>query len=78
MIPYLHSSKRQSTIDIATSLEEANAVKANTLRTYIIRKGDSLYRIARKYGVTVAALCKANKIKSTKILKPGQRLVIGL
>ncbi|MCB0484686.1 MAG: peptidoglycan DD-metalloendopeptidase family protein [Flavobacteriaceae bacterium] len=78
MTPYLHSSKRQSTIDIATSLEEANAVKANTLRTHIIRKGDSLYGIARKYGVTVAALCKANKIKSTKILKPGQRLIIGL
>lgn len=43
---------------------------------YIIRKGDTLGKIAKKNGTTVKALCKLNKIKTTTLLRPGRTLKI--
>ena len=42
---------------------------------YRVRSGDSLWLIAKKFGVTVADLKQANKLRSSR-LKPGQKLVI--
>lgn len=42
--------------------------------TYAVRSGDSLDRIARKFGVSVAELCDWNNINPRRYLKPGQRL----
>ncbi len=39
-----------------------------------VRSGDTLGRIAKKYGVSVAYLCRINSIKSTTVLRIGQRL----
>jgi len=42
---------------------------------YTVRRGDSLYKIARKFGVTVSALRKWNpKTTRKKYLQPGDRL----
>lgn len=76
--PYLHSSKRQSRIEVCETLEKAQEAKTNALRTHRVRSGDSLYRIARKYGTSISAICKLNRIKSTKTLRIGERLVIGM
>ena len=42
---------------------------------YKVKSGDSLWSIARKHGLTVAELKRANGLKSA-IIKPGQTLVI--
>lgn len=42
--------------------------------TYAVRSGDSLDRIARKFGVSVSELCDWNGINPRRFLKPGQRL----
>lgn len=42
--------------------------------SYSVRNGDSLDRIARKFGVTVAQLCDWNGINPKRYLRPGQRL----
>jgi LysM repeat protein len=42
---------------------------------YTVKKGDSLYVIAKRHGTTVAALQRANRI-SGSLIRPGQRLVI--
>ncbi|HOK51921.1 MAG TPA: LysM domain-containing protein, partial [Bacteroidales bacterium] len=39
-----------------------------------IRKGDTLYKIARRYHTTVRQLCKLNHISSKTILRPGRKL----
>lgn len=54
-----------------------NTKKDTTPKTtvYKVRKGDSLDKIARRYGVTVAKLKKANGLKNDKI-KIGQSLKI--
>lgn len=48
---------------------------AGTLDTYTVKAGDSLYSIARKYGITVDALKSANG-KSSNLLSIGEVLVI--
>lgn len=45
-------------------------------RTHHVRKGDTLYIIAKKYGVSVDSLCRANRISKGKTLHPGDTLII--
>ena len=42
-------------------------------RTHTVRRGDTLYGIARRYGTTVGALTALNRLRSTSI-RVGQRL----
>jgi len=44
--------------------------------SYTVQKGDSLWNIARKNGVTVTALAEANGISKNSVLKVGQSLQI--
>ena len=39
-----------------------------------VKKGESLYTIARKHGVTVDKLCRMNNISKRTTLRPGQIL----
>ncbi len=45
-------------------------------KVVILRKGDSLWRISRRYRVTVADLERWNNLQAKTILQPGQRLVL--
>lgn len=42
--------------------------------TYKVKKGDSLYLIARRHGLTVSQLCRLNGLKSTSTIQPGMIL----
>lgn len=44
--------------------------------TYIIKKGDNLYEIARKYDTSVDVLLNANGLEKDDYLYPGQELLI--
>jgi murein DD-endopeptidase MepM/ murein hydrolase activator NlpD len=44
-------------------------------RTYVVREGDTLTRIARRHGTTIAAITEANRLRSER-LRPGQTLVV--
>jgi len=43
---------------------------------YIVRPGDTLFRIARRFNTTVDALVAANRITNPNRLSIGQRLII--
>nr|WP_214840637.1 LysM peptidoglycan-binding domain-containing protein [Exiguobacterium sp. s122] len=49
---------------------------APTGKTYTVKSGDTLYSIARAYGVTVTALAAANNITNYNLISVGQVLVI--
>ena len=46
-------------------------------RYHTVQAGDSLYSIAKKYGISTDKLCKINKITPKKPLQPGQKLLVG-
>lgn len=46
-----------------------------TAETYTVRRGDTLYKIARRFGVSVSSLQRANGLKSSRI-NPGDILQI--
>jgi len=50
-----------------------NSIEAK--HDYVVRKGDSLYSIAKKFRTSVKALVRINHLKDTKIII-GQRLVL--
>lgn len=50
------------------------ASRQNRSQVYKVRSGDTLSKIAKKYGITVDRLCRLNNISKTKTLRPGQIL----
>ncbi len=46
------------------------------IQVHIVERGETLYRIARNYGITEEALMQANRGVTARNLKTGQRLVI--
>ncbi len=46
-----------------------------SLRSYTVRRGDTLWQIARRYDISLRALRQINKLSSTRI-RPGQRLTL--
>lgn len=50
-------------------------IPAPSGRTYLVQRGDTLFRIGLRYGVTVAALQAANGLRGT-LIYAGQTLVI--
>lgn len=47
-----------------------------TSSVHVVKKGDTLSAIARKYHTTVDKLCRLNKIKETSILSLGQKIKV--
>lgn len=45
-------------------------------RVHEVRKGENLYRISLKYGLTVDELCRLNNIAASQAIYPGQKLII--
>jgi len=43
---------------------------------YKVRKGDTLYSIAFRYGTTVAEIARLNNIKQPFVIHPGQQLLV--
>ncbi|HLV14188.1 MAG TPA: M23 family metallopeptidase [Xanthomarina sp.] len=79
--PELHNSKRQSELEIYSSEEEALAAalvskSVKPTRVYIVKKGDTLSKISSRNNISIAALCKTNKIKQNSTLRIGQKLII--
>lgn len=61
--------------EMAKVIEKAkNSPASQEVRYHKVRKGESLYTIARKRGTTVKALCNLNRISTRARLMPGQLL----
>lgn len=71
---------RGTSPDLAYRLEEMPASRklAESFMTHKVAKGETMQKIAQKYGVTVAAISDANEMTSKSRLKNGQSLRIPL
>lgn len=51
-----------------------NAGKASSSQYHVVKKGDTLYAISRKYSTTVNKLCQLNGIKENSVLSINQKI----
>jgi len=51
-------------------------VSAEMKRYHKVRPGETLYRIANRYGISVSELCRLNNISPKQAIHPGQELLI--
>ena len=71
--------KRQETAEMVTdiTLEEETACQPMAGAViYMVQKGDSLWKIAKKYRTTVADIAAVNEIENPELIYPGQKLLI--
>lgn len=66
---------RQTTTSRPTTTRSTPDTPVASTKFYVVRKGDTLYSIATRYGITAAALRNANNISGNNI-SVGQRLTI--
>lgn len=67
----------KKTFDYIAEAKKAAAKNyANSKKVHVVKKGDTLSRIAKKYHTTQKSLCKKNGIKTTSTLRIGQRIKI--
>ena len=59
----------------ATTVRAAAAPRSGNAVVHRVRRGDTLYDIARYYGVTIRAIKRTNRLRSN-MLRIGQRLVL--
>lgn len=67
-------AKGYSFVTVSEILKLKQAPTSGT--KYTVKAGDTLYSIAKKHGVTVAALAKANNITNYNLIRVGQVLTI--
>lgn len=60
--------------EMAQVIEKAKNQPYKEVKYHKVKKGESLYTIARKHGTTVKALCNLNRIGTRARLMPGQLL----
>jgi membrane-bound lytic murein transglycosylase D len=59
----------------ATSTGGANVVREGNQVTYTVRRGDTLYSIAKVLQVSIESLREWNSLGSSQVIRPGQKLV---
>jgi murein DD-endopeptidase MepM/ murein hydrolase activator NlpD len=58
------------------NLPEAESESSVAERVYRVKRGDTLNKIADRYGITVSELIRANKIRNPNVIKVSQQLTI--
>jgi hypothetical protein len=69
--------KDQKPAATAAPAASQKKTKAATPRMHVVKAGETLYQISRKYGVTVDQLKKFNNMGKDVTIRPGQELVVG-
>jgi membrane-bound lytic murein transglycosylase D len=59
---------------VAPAAADAGAERLGRATTHRVRAGDTLYGIARKYGVALADLLRWNRLTPRSVLRPGAKL----
>ena len=70
---YVSEAKRAAYKTYASS-KRTKAVYSKNAKVYVVKKGDTLYAIARRYGTTPKALSQKNGLRITSTLRLGQKV----
>ncbi len=74
-------ARGKETTSVAKATEAPASIKRKAVspdkrRVHEVRRGENLYKISLKYGLTVDELCKLNGIKPNHAIYPGQKLFV--
>lgn len=81
----LQPTKSGAPVQLEREIKTIEGVKSGTAyqppvsggkMTCIVKKGDTLWRISKRYGVSVESILSANHITNVKDLEVGQKLII--
>jgi LysM repeat protein len=61
---------------VAPTATATPPVSTTAARTYVVKKGDSLWKISKAENISVGELSRANKLTKTSTLKVGQKLTV--
>lgn len=67
-------NKTAKTLPAGTAVKEPSAKVVNTV--HAVAAGETMFSVAKKYGITVAELEKANAARGKEALKTGEKLII--
>lgn len=70
-VDFAHEGNQKTAVATRRSTPEPPAIQY-----YTVRKGDTLYGLARRFKVTTKLLTAWNNLKSTVTLMPGKRLIV--
>jgi LysM repeat protein len=59
---------------LASSKKAPQAAGSGSKMYHTVKKGDTLSKIAKKYGTTVNKICQLNGIRSNMVLRVGQKI----
>ena len=59
-----------------TKTDSMITAKPSKDRYHVVRRGDTLSKIAQEYGLTVTELCRLNKISPETVIHRGQKILI--
>lgn len=45
--------------------------------THTVQQGETLFRIAKRYGLSIQELCTLNGMNRNEVIQPGQKLIVG-
>ena len=74
--PYIHSSRRQTKLNLLLTESDAMASLNAEKKVYVVKRGDTLSKISLRNNVSIASICKTNYIRRNSIIRIGQKLVI--
>jgi LysM repeat protein len=62
---------------VQNAVVPAAQAKANAATVHVVKRGETVQSISKKYGISVTTVLSMNKLSATAIIFPGQRLAIG-
>ena len=73
-LPAVEKEVAESKAEESRNFQQQKMERTNRALVYKVRSGDTLSKIAKKYGITIDRLCRLNNISRNKTLRPGQIL----
>ena len=69
-------NQTDESINIESSIQPVKNIERKVCKVYIVKKGDNLWKIAKKNNITISAILKKNKIKNANLIFQGQKIII--
>ena len=81
--PIFYEPLKKEVIDTNVTIKKTENVEIENKpkqkaknQIYVVKSGDTISEISRKYRTTTKAILKANNLKENSIIRPGQKLLI--